>query len=79
MLLPETDEKGAYAKADIIRKAVKAHRFSALKKGIYLTISVGIATCPAEGIKTQDDLISMADDLLLQAKSDGRDRAAASR
>jgi len=45
-----------------------------LEKGDMVTVSIGIACSPDEGIKTSDELISLADNAMFAAKKKGRDR-----
>lgn len=74
MLLPQTILKGAMDKAELIRKAVKEYQFMGLEKGDMVTVSIGIACTPDEGIKTSDELINLADNAMFAAKKKGRDR-----
>jgi two-component system cell cycle response regulator len=74
MLLTQTTKRGAMAEAERLRKVVKGHRFRTLKEKKGITVSIGIAVYPDKRIKTQDDLITFADDALLKAKNSGRDQ-----
>jgi len=74
MILPLTDLKGAMTEARRISRVVKEHRFAPLKPGDAITVSLGVSSYPNRKIKIQDDLISLADDALMQAKLGGRDR-----
>ena len=75
LLLPHSNLVGAIAEAKRLGGEVKNHKFSNLKKGYKITISLGVATYPYHGkIKTQDDLIRLADDALMHAKQSGRDQ-----
>jgi two-component system cell cycle response regulator len=74
MIMPHTPLKGAKAEAERLRNEIKKHRFKGLKPKTRITASIGIATFPHKTIKTQDDLISRADDALLQAKESGRNK-----
>lgn len=71
ILLPQTDRAGAFIEAERIRKIIKEHDYKI--KDVKITVSLGIATYPCEGIKTQDDLMGCADQALYIAKSRGRD------
>lgn len=74
LLLPQTPLIGAIAEAERLRRALKEHNFKALSEEKGITVSIGIAFCPDEEIKTQDDLISCADSALFTAKNKGRDQ-----
>lgn len=78
ILLPQTTRKGAVAEAERVRLCVKKCRFRSLGRKLGLTVSIGIATHPDANIETHDDLISLADDALFEAKRLGRDRVAVS-
>jgi len=70
VLLPQTDEHGAYILAERMRTAI---RDSFATDGLALTISFGIATFPKHG-EDQDALLGAADQALYGAKELGRDR-----
>jgi two-component system cell cycle response regulator len=74
MLLPHTPMKGALSEGRRVAEAVRRHRFKGIKDTIKM--SVGVACFPDRRIKTQDDLIRLADDGLMKAKKGGRDRVA---
>ncbi len=70
ILLPDTDEQGAYLAAERLRAAVQ--RACANQPGS-LTISVGVATFPQHG-REGDSLMRAADAAVYMAKQLGRDR-----
>jgi diguanylate cyclase (GGDEF)-like protein len=70
LLLPETDERGAFLVAERLRRAV--HR-RLLDHAVPLTMSFGLATHPAHG-DTAEELIRSADHALSVAKELGKDR-----
>ncbi|NJD55373.1 MAG: sensor domain-containing diguanylate cyclase [Nitrospirae bacterium] len=72
MMLPQTTEKGAFAEAERIRKAVRVLKFKSLKGRAGLTVSIGVSTFPHAKITNHDHLISAADDALYKAKHGGR-------
>ena len=60
--------------AERLRQEVAKERFAGEMSGLRLTISMGVATCPAEGISSVADLIREADEALYRAKQGGRNR-----
>jgi diguanylate cyclase (GGDEF)-like protein len=72
LLLPETDEHGAYVIAERLRHAV---RDAFAPDQIALTVSFGVAAYPNHGA-TGDQLLQAADQALYVAKELGRDRTA---
>jgi diguanylate cyclase (GGDEF)-like protein len=74
VLLPETETSPALAAADRLRQAVEEHSFPRRKR---LTVSIGVASYPADG-QAEDELLKVADQALYQAKRLGRNRTMAS-
>jgi diguanylate cyclase (GGDEF)-like protein/putative nucleotidyltransferase with HDIG domain len=72
LLLPETDEHGAYVIAERLRHAV---RDAFAPDQVALTVSFGVAAYPNHGA-TGDQLLQAADQALYVAKELGRDRSA---
>src|SRR3954469_6238550 len=70
LLLPDTDERGAFLVAERLRRAVQ-RPFS--EQPVPLTISFGIASWPEHGEDTEL-LLRAADEALYAAKDLGRDR-----
>lgn len=76
IILPETDEDGAYFMGDALRKAIRdeAIPHSASEKGV-VTVSVGLAHYgPNSNSRAAAELIGRADEALYSAKAAGRDR-----
>jgi two-component system cell cycle response regulator len=69
-----TDRAGACVLAERCRATIEAARFDFEGTVIPLTVSVGVAAYPAEGILTPEDLIATADSALYHAKAGGRNR-----
>jgi diguanylate cyclase (GGDEF)-like protein len=69
VLLPDSDERGAYVAAERMRRAIREHFAD---DSMPLTISFGVASFPAHGDNT-DDLMESADQALYTAKDIGRD------
>lgn len=77
VLLPSTDEAGAMAVAEILRKTVENTPLATGRKSISATISIGVTVCPASCSNCNlgfDKLLEVADAALYQAKRDGRNR-----
>lgn len=72
VILPATDEAGGRYVAERIRSATEAAVFEPGDLDLKLTISVGLATCPAA--PAVHDLIVAADRALYAAKHQGRNR-----
>jgi diguanylate cyclase (GGDEF)-like protein/putative nucleotidyltransferase with HDIG domain len=70
LVLPETDQNGAYLVAEGLRTCV-AEMFA--ESPVPLTISFGVATFPAHATN-HEELLRAADDALFAAKALGRDR-----
>ena len=70
LLLPDTDERGAFLVAERLRRAVQ-RTFS--EQPLPVTISFGVATWPDHGQETET-LLRAADEALYAAKDLGRDR-----
>ena len=71
VLLPATQGGSAAAVAEKIRRAVASAQYAGV--ALPVTISIGIAEFPANGI-TRDDIVHPADAALYQAKEGGRNR-----
>jgi diguanylate cyclase (GGDEF)-like protein len=71
LLLPEADESAAHVVIDKIHAATKS---SMNAKGWHVTISAGSLTC-LDSRRGAEELIKMADDLMYQAKAQGKDGA----
>jgi len=78
VLLPQTPLDGAEKEAGRLRTFIREHRFKGIGKE-RITSSIGISCWPVHDIHTHDDLITLADTALFEAKSSGRDRIAVSR
>lgn len=70
VVLPDTHPRGAYIVAERFRRQIEAMVVDNLK----VTVSIGVATLPASEIHKVDDLIKKADDLLYEAKRNGRNQ-----
>ncbi len=76
VVMPDTDHVGAANIAEALLSAVDsmniAHEFSTTND--HVTISLGVATMPPNGITAPEELISKADEALYFAKESGRNR-----
>ena len=73
IVLPETGKQGALAFAERVREKLASHRFSiAGRDEIHITGSIGVATYPAQGLESVEDLFRAADAALYRAKGSGR-------
>jgi diguanylate cyclase (GGDEF)-like protein len=66
--------EGAYRFAERLRSAIESHPVRDGDRVIPVTVSVGVASLPAPGIETVDDLVGCADRALYEAKRGGRNR-----
>ncbi|MEK6794357.1 MAG: diguanylate cyclase [Spirochaetota bacterium] len=69
IILPETAEHGAIKLAERLRESISRSDFLAAAA---ITASIGIASCPADGIN-RESLIKNADSALYKAKYSGKD------
>jgi diguanylate cyclase (GGDEF)-like protein len=74
LLLPLTDARGAQAKAEEIRLAIKEMAFGVEGDHLRLTVSLGVATYDGGGAGEPEALIAVADQALYTAKQGGRDQ-----
>jgi two-component system cell cycle response regulator len=74
LLLPFTGAAGARLLAERILRRVAGHRFGEPQHPISVTVSIGIATYPEERVSDGLSLLRLADEKLLKAKADGRNR-----
>ena len=73
ILLPETEEAGAAILAEQLREGVNEIRVDAGTWVVRTSISVGVASFPADG-DTADELLEAADAAMYASKRGGRDR-----
>jgi len=73
--LCRVDTSGAMIAAERIRKAVEGANLSDdANNPLKMTVSIGIALYPQQGVSNLDELIKAADDALYHAKRTGRNR-----
>lgn len=75
VVLPQTDASGATVVAERLRSAVAAFSLRRLAPAApeHITISIGVASYPADAASVAD-LLQLADEALYQAKAMGRNR-----
>ncbi|HXV87123.1 MAG TPA: sensor domain-containing diguanylate cyclase, partial [Gemmatimonadales bacterium] len=72
VVLPNTAADGGLVFAERLRERVADHPFAAGTQTLRVTISVGVACFPAEGLTSVEDLLGQADAALYRAKHQGR-------
>jgi diguanylate cyclase (GGDEF)-like protein/PAS domain S-box-containing protein len=76
LVLPGAGREQALERAERIRRAVAAGRLVLDGEGVAVTVSIGVAVCPADGAAAAT-LLAAADRALYTAKATGRDRVVA--
>ena len=74
IILPETDNTGAWEVAERLRKIIDSFRIIHEDSFIHPTMSFGIASLQPDAKDSIDELIHMADKALYQAKKKGKNR-----
>ena len=75
ILLPMVDIKGTAALAERLRTLVEQHPWENSSSGkLDITLSLGVAAVPMQGIETAERLVTCADKALRRAKANGRNR-----
>lgn len=74
VIAPDTDADGALTLAESLREIISFATLSAGHAGLTVTVSVGVAYCPANAARELNDLLVEADAALYAAKKAGRNR-----
>jgi len=75
ILLPMVDMNGATALAKRLCALVEQHLWENSSLGkLHITVSLGVAAIPTQGIETAERLVACADKALQRAKANGRNR-----
>ena len=77
VVLPQTDAAGAIRVCERLLKNIAALELRHGDQVMKLTVSLGLAFFPTEGIDAPEDLLRAADDALYRAKRGGRNRVCA--
>lgn len=72
MILTQTGHEGALAKAEHVRDLVASEPFEGLPSDQTVTVSVGVGVFSKESMTTYQNLLSLADDALYEAKRAGK-------
>ena len=70
---PDTSLDGGLVFAERVRAHVEEHSFDP-KEPLRVTVSLGLATYPCDGVDSADGLVARADQALYRAKAAGRNR-----
>ena len=79
ILMPETNVDGTEIVAERIRKNVEETEFVYRNEKMNVTVSIGLASYPQEGIASEEDILKAADIALYKAKEAGRNRVVMSK
>jgi diguanylate cyclase (GGDEF)-like protein len=75
ILLPMVDRDGAADLAERLRRLVEQHLWEDSSfDNLHITISLGVAAIPTQGIETAEQLVACAAKALQRAKANGRNR-----
>lgn len=74
ILMPQTDQKGAMSAGEKIRAHFESNGFDNGQSYRIVTVSIGVTSLSHHKIQAQNDLISLADQALYQAKAEGRNQ-----
>jgi two-component system cell cycle response regulator len=73
LVLPYTEAGGAKVVAERLRSRVEAHPFLQGGSPTRVTVSIGVAVCPADA-SSAEELIRRSDQMLYRAKREGKNR-----
>ena len=77
VLLPNTTEQQALTCAERFLNAVRQHVFCSDTTPLHLAVSIGLATSGAPGVRSETDVLELADKAMYQAKDEGGNRVVA--
>jgi len=76
LLLPQTDQSGAMALGERLRRTIEKHSFKVGLAVVRVTVSIGVATFPSRGVMGRETLFLAVDRAVYRAKSLGRNQVA---
>lgn len=74
VVAPDTDTAGALALAESLRQVIAATPLATERGTLSVSVSIGVALCPANATRKLKDMLAEADTMLYAAKQAGRDR-----
>ena len=74
VVVPDTDTEGAVIFAERLRVRIAEYDFAEAGDPLYVTVSIGVASMPADGAESADAFIGQADRARYAAKDEGRDQ-----
>ncbi len=74
VVAPDTDSEDAFALAESLRKIIAVKPFPSAEGDIFLSVSIGISTCPATATRGLQEMLKEADAALYDAKLTGRNK-----
>jgi diguanylate cyclase (GGDEF)-like protein len=74
VIAPDTDAEGAMMLAESLREIVAFEPIATERGVLQVTVSIGVAQCPAGTVRQLKDILTEADAALYAAKEGGRDR-----
>jgi two-component system cell cycle response regulator len=77
VILPQTEAQGALRVCERLLRNVSSLEVTQGKISVRVSLSLGLALYPGEGIASVEDLLRAADDALYRAKRSGRNRVCA--
>ncbi|MFH1282458.1 MAG: GGDEF domain-containing protein [bacterium] len=77
ILMPMTDKFSAKIVAERIRQAIESHEITLQDTQVKITVSVGVASFPSDGINS-NIILNCADDMLYEAKRTGKNKVCVS-
>jgi diguanylate cyclase (GGDEF)-like protein len=74
VIAPETDQKGALALAEALRKIITSKSIATSSGELPVSISIGVACCPLNATRNLKEILAEADAALYDAKQTGRNK-----